>query len=52
MITLNGRLYTTALDTAGTRLVLIQQSRHIWRVVTGATAIKVLAGLRGPVLVS
>lgn len=50
-ITLNGHLYTTVLDLAGHRLVLVQQSRHIWRVVTGATAIKVLSGLCGPVLV-
>lgn len=44
MIRLMGRDYRTARTLTGETIVIVQQSRHIWRVVTGRVARLVLAG--------
>jgi hypothetical protein len=49
-VTLDGRVYRLVRDENDTPLVVRQTSRLIWRVVTGRMAVKVMAGLRGPLL--
>ena len=50
-ITLSGRVYCTAIDHSGATVVLRQVSARAWRPANAQDTIRVLAGLRGPVLV-
>lgn len=43
-IVLNGKTYSRVLDVDGLVLVIVQQSRMIWRVASPAASVNVLAG--------
>lgn len=43
-VQLHGRTYRIIRTLTGETIVIVQQSRHIWRVVTGRVARLVLAG--------
>lgn len=51
-IALNGQTYTTVLAMNGARLALRKQTATLWRIASARDSIRVLAGLRRPVLIS
>jgi hypothetical protein len=49
MITLSGSVYRVVMDLAGQTVVIVRRGGQ-WRVASAQDALKVLAGLHGPML--